>query len=204
MILGGVATKIGTATADGEIKVSISEDPIITLANVYIPDPPANKKDNSAEAARLARERAVADARKEILKTIQDGQTINVEQLNLADISGASKTNISLINSDIAKLNSDEKKDISKIEKIILKYEVVAKVSKNERVIFSDLQSVGLIDPNSSHKSAITSALRKASSSQVDTYEEIQNFINALEKKFRDRKAAITDVIARIKALIKS
>jgi hypothetical protein len=43
-------------------------------------------------------------------------------------------------------------------------------------------------------------ALRKAAPSQVDTFENIQNFISAVEKKFADRKTRLDAVMARIKS----
>ena len=84
MIIGGVATQIGTASQDGEIRVSITEDPVITLANVSVPNtPPAGI---SPEAARKARESAIKAARREILRYIKDGKPISLKQLSAAEI----------------------------------------------------------------------------------------------------------------------
>ncbi len=202
MIIGGVATKIGTATQDGEIRVSVTEDPIITLANVSVADAPTSSKDNSSEAARIAREAAIADARRDILRTIKEGKPIVIKQLNAAEINGATEKNISAINVDILKLSESTKEQISSVEKIVFKYLTIDRVARGERVNFRDLESLGLISAGSNHKSSITIALRKAASIQVDTFDKIEGFVNAVEKKFSDRKAALLAQIARIQALL--
>lgn len=202
MIIGGVATKIGTATQDGEIRVSVTEDPIITLANVSVADAPTSSKDNSSEAARIAREAAIADARRDILRTIKEGKPIVIKQLNAAEINGATEKNISAINVDILKLSESTKEQISSVEKIVFKYLTIDRVARGERVNFRDLESLGLISAGSNHKLSITIALRKAASIQVDTFDKIEGFVNAVEKKFSDRKAALLAQIARIQALL--
>ncbi len=202
MIIGGVATKIGTATQDGEIRVSVTEDPIITLANVSVADAPTSSKDNSSEAARIAREAAIADARRDILRTIKEGKPIVIKQLNAAEINGATEKNISAINVDILKLSESTKEQISSVEKIVFKYLTIDRVARGERVNFRDLESLGLISAGSNHKSSITIALRKAASIQVDTFDKIEGFVNAVEKKFSDRKSALLAQIARIQALL--
>lgn len=202
MIIGGVATKIGTATQDGEIRVSVTEDPIITLANVSVADAPTSSKDNSSEAARIAREAAIADARRDILRTIKEEKPIVIKQLNAAEINGATEKNISAINVDILKLSESTKEQISSVEKIVFKYLTIDRVARGERVNFRDLESLGLISAGSNHKSSITIALRKAASIQVDTFDKIEGFVNAVEKKFSDRKAALLAQIARIQALL--
>jgi cellobiose-specific phosphotransferase system component IIA len=202
MIIGGVATQIGNASQDGEIRVSITEDPIITLANVSISNSASNSNSPSLEALRAAREAAIQAARREILKSIKDGKPITTKQLNAAEIYGGTEKNVSLINSDISKLSDSSKEEISAIEKIVFKYLTIDRVARGERVNFRDLQSLGLISEKSNHKSSITIALRKAASIQVDTFDKIESFVSAVEKKFSDRKAALLAQIARIQALL--
>ena len=201
MIIGGVATQIGNASQDGEIQVSITEDPIITLANVSISNSASNSNSPSLEALRAAREKAIADARAEILRAIKEGKAITVKQLNAADINGATDKNISGVNSEILKLNEKAKEEISSVEKIVFKFLTVDRVARGERVSFRDLQNLGLISFESKHKSSITTALRKATSIQVETFEKIESFVSSVEKKFSDRKAALLAQIARIQAL---
>ena len=201
MILGGVATSLGSATQNGEISVSITEDPIITLANVSVSS--GDSKDNSLEAARIAREKAVADARAEILRTIKEGKAITLKQFNAAEIFGATEKSISQINVEIKNLSQKEKEVITSVEKIVFKFKTIDRVARGERVYFSDLQTIGLIKPDSLHKSSISVALGKAATAQVDTFEKIEAFVASVEKKFSDRKSGLVALIARIKDLIK-
>lgn len=202
MIIGGVATQIGNASQNGEIRVSITEDPIITLANVSISNSASTSNSPSLEALRAAREKAIADARAEILRTIKEGKAITTNQLNAAEINGATEKNISGINSEILKLSEKLKEEIASVEKIVFKFLTIDRVARGDRVNFGDLQTLGLISSDSKHKSSITTALRKATSIQVDTFEKIESFVSAVEKKFSDRKAALIDQIARIQALL--
>ena len=201
MILGGVATSLGSATQNGEISVSITEDPIITLANVSVSS--GDSKDNSLEAARIAREKAVADARAEILRTIKEGKAITLKQFNAAEIFGATEKSILQINVEIKNLSQKEKEVITSVEKIVFKFKTIDRVARGERVYFSDLQTIGLIKPDSRHKSSISVALGKAATAQVDTFEKIEAFVASVEKKFSDRKSGLVALIARIKDLIK-
>jgi uncharacterized repeat protein (TIGR02543 family) len=203
MILGGVATKIGSATQNGQITVSITEDPIITLANVAVADAPVNNKDSSLEAARLAREKAIADARAEILRAIKEGKSITTKQLNAAEINGATEKSIIKINEEIKNLSDKDKTELYLVEKIVFKYLTIDRVARGERVYFRDLETVGLIRTDSKNKSSISIALRKAAAAQIDTFEKIESFVAGVEKRFADRKAALAAQISRIKTLLK-
>ena len=198
MILGEVATSLGSASQDGEITVSITEDPVITLANVSLPIP--QTKESSPEADRKARQAAIDAARREILKLIQLEKPISINLLNTAEIAGATTKNISLINTDIAQLSKEAKESIASVQKIVFKFLTVDRVGKGERVYISDLQSSGILKAETPNKSSILIALRKAVSSQVDTFEGIQTFVATVEKKFADRKSRMDAVLARIKS----
>ena len=198
MIIGGVATALGSATQDGEINVSITEDPIITLANVSTS---GNNNSNSLEAARLAREKAKADARAEILRLIREGKPITVKLLNAADIDGATDKNISPINSEILRLSDKDKESISSVEKILYRYMTANRIAKGFQVSFFDLQNlVGQVKTDSFYKSAFNVGLRNANSDQLDTIEKIQTLVFEIEKRVSDRKADILARIAGIKA----
>jgi len=200
MIIGGVATSLGAAEKDGEIKVSIMEDPIITLANVSVGKSPSVSNEAALEAARIAREKAILDARAEILRFIKEGKDINLKQLNAAEIFGATEKSISEINLEIKKFSDKEKTQISSVEKLVFKFATVDKVARGEYVYFKDLQTVGLISSTSLYKTSIAISLRKAATAQIDTFEKIQDFVTAVEKKFADRKTALLDLISRVKA----
>jgi hypothetical protein len=198
MILGEVATSLGSASQDGEITVSITEDPVITLANVSISTP--QSKESSLEAARKARQAAIDAARREILRLIQLEKPIPLNLLNTADIYGGTTKNISLINADITRLSNEAKESIKSVEKIVFKFLTVDRVARGERVYISDLQSSGILKAESANKSSILIALRKAVSTQVDTFEGIQTFVATVERKFADRKTRLDAVLARIKS----
>lgn len=198
MILGEVATSLGSASQDGEITVSITEDPVITLANVSLPIP--QLKVSSPEADRKARQDAIDAARREILSLVQIGKPIPLNLLNTAEIFGGTSKNISLINADITQLTKEAKESIASVQKIVFKFLTVDRVGRGERVYILDLQSSGILKAETPNKSSILIALRKAAPSQVDTFENIQNFISAVEKKFADRKTRLDAVMARIKS----
>ena len=200
MILGGVATSLGAATQDGEISVSITEDPIITLANVSIPNIPSIEI--SIEAARKARQAAMDSARREILRLIAQGKPVPLNLLNTAEIYGGTEKSISLINSDITQLSQSAKEQISSVEKVVFKFFTIDRIAKGEKVYISDLESVGIIKSDSKNKSSISVALRNAVSSQVNTFESIKDFVSSVEKKFADRKSALLAAHERIKSLL--
>jgi uncharacterized repeat protein (TIGR02543 family) len=200
MILGGVATSLGAATQDGEISVSITEDPIITLANVSIPNIPSIEI--SIEAARKARQAAMDSARREILRLIAQGKPVPLNLLNTAEIYGGTEKSISLINSDITQLSQSAKEQISSVEKVVFKFFTIDRIAKGEKVYISDLESVGIIKSDSKNKSTISVALRNAVSSQVNTFESIKDFVSSVEKKFADRKSALLAAHERIKSLL--
>ena len=200
MILGGVATSLGAATQDGEISVSITEDPIITLANVSIPNIPSIEI--SIEAARKARQAAMDSARREILRLIAQGKPVPLNLLNTAEIYGGTEKSISLINSDITQLSQSAKEQISSVEKVVFKFFTIDRIAKGEKVYISDLESVGIIKSDSKNKSSISVALRNAVSSQVNTFESIKDFVSSVEKTFADRKSALLAAHERIKSLL--
>ena len=200
MILGGVATSLGAATQDGEISVSITEDPIITLANVSIPNIPS--LEISIEAARKARQAAMDSARREILRLIAQGKPVPLNLLNTAEIFGGTEKSISLINSDITQLSQSAKEQISSVEKVVFKFFTIDRIAKGEKVYISDLESVGIIKSDSKNKSSISVALRNAVSSQVNTFESIKDFVSSVEKTFADRKSALLAAHERIKSLL--
>ena len=199
MILGGVATSLGAATQDGEITVSITEDPVITLANVSLPI--VQSKQNNSEAERKARQAAIDAARREILSAIQNEKPISLNLLNTAEINGGTSKNISLINADIAQLSKEAREKISSVEKIVFKFQTVDRITRGERVYSSDLLSSGILKAEAPNKSSIAAALRKAASSQVATFQGILDFVASVEKKFAERKTRMETVLERIKSL---
>ncbi len=202
MIIGGVATKIGTAAQDGVINLSITEDPIITLANVSVADTPA-RKDTSTEEQRRIREAAKAKARAEILEAILAKKEVLTKQFQAAEINGSTNQNISSINEELRQLPITPKLEFYEVEKIVLKYLTVDKVAKRELFFYSDLAVVGLVSPQSKYKTSIVSGLKKLQSSAVDTFAEIKSAASAIEKKYLDRADRLTKTLSRIQSRVK-
>ncbi len=199
MIIGGVATKIGTASQNGVINLSITEDPIITLANVTVADTPPNNQSTNEEQRR-ARQAAIAKARAEILEAVLAKRGIKTSQLQLAEVNGSTNENIALINSELFKLIPAPKLEFSEVEKIVLKYATVDKVAKREIYFYSDLAIVGLVSPQSKYKTSIVSGLRKLQGTAIDTFSEIQSAAAAIEKKFAERADRLAKTLSRIQS----
>jgi uncharacterized repeat protein (TIGR02543 family) len=202
MIIGGVATKIGTAAQDGVINLSITEDPIITLANVSVADAPV-RKDTSTEEQRRIREAAKAKARAEILEAILAKKEVLTKQFQAAEVSGSTNQNISSINEELRQLPITQKLEFNEVEKIVLKYSTVDKVAKKELYFYSDLAVVGLVSPQSKYKTSIVSGLKKLQSTALDTFAEIQSAASAIEKKYLDRADRLTKTLSRIQSRVK-
>jgi len=158
----------------------------------------------ASQAAQIAAQRqaAINNARKEILRLIKLGNPITLSLLNSAEIYGGTEKSISLINADIAGLTNAAKESISSVEKIVFKFLIIDRIARGERVYLPDLQSAGLVKPNSIHNKSIPSALRRAALSQVSTFEAIQSYIAEIEKALDDRKARLLASRARVAAML--
>lgn len=202
MIIGGVATKIGTAAQDGMINLSITEDPIITLANVTVVDAPSTNQ-ATTEEQRRARLVAIAKARTEILESILSKREIKIREFEVAGVSGLTSQNIELVNYDLIQLAPNSKLEFSQVEKIVVKYATVDKVAKREQYFYSDLALVGLVPPQSKYKTSIVSGLKKLQVTAVDTFFEIQSAAAAIEKRFSDRADRLAKTLSRIQSRVK-
>lgn len=151
----------------------------------------------ASKAAREARAREIESARSEIKSTLASGKVLSLDQLIKADFAGATSKNLGLINGAIANLSNVEKQDLKQIEKVVLKYATVEKIANHSTVASADLISVGLISENSKNKTSILLELKKLPSSSVDTFEEIQTAVAAVEKKLADRKARLAAILAK-------
>lgn len=140
-------------------------------------------------AAQEARAKAIEEARNEILNTLAKRETLTLTQLNKADYFGATSKNISLINSEVTKFSTQDRQNLKELEKVVIKFATVDKISQKNSFYAHDLVSVGLISEDSKNKTAIIYTLKKLSPSEIDTYEKIQFVIASVEKKSADRKA---------------
>ena len=172
--------------------------------DVSVEVPPTSVVTESPEETRakaeIARTRAVESAKTEIKSTLISGKPLTLEQFQSADIQGVTAKNASAINAEIALLAEDKKSDIAAVMQVVLKFATVDKVANHETFYAADLVAVGLVPADSKSKTTILNALKKLSADQLDSYQEIQSAIAAVEKKLADRKVALDAVRARIKA----
>ena len=200
MILGGTARKLGTATSDGVIQVSLTEDPIITLANVFVPDAaPADKGKSEAEI-RAAREKAIADARAAILATIRENKKVSRQQFLSAEVFGTTDQNLDLINIDISQLAKAAKEDFDQVAKVVRKYATIDKVASHGIFYYAELAEFGLVPADSKNKTTIINGLRRLPSTALDTYAKIQNSVLTIQDEINKRKARFTAILERIRA----
>jgi len=152
---------------------------------------------SAANAAREARQKEIEKARSEIRNSLASRKTLTVEQLITADFNGVTTKNIELVNGDIAKLTYEDRQDLQRIEKIVLKYATVDKVAQKKSYSSYDLVSVGLIPQDSKIKTSILSAIKKLPGSDLDTYEKIQAVVAKVEKQAADRKERLAAILAK-------
>jgi uncharacterized repeat protein (TIGR02543 family) len=198
MIIGGVATKIGSATQNGQIQVTITEDPIITLANVAVANVAATKQTSSEDQRRL-RDAAIARAKEDILLAVAEGRKVLTTQFQAAEVSGATDQNIESINKEFLNLSQVAKRDFQELEKVVLKYGKVDKVANHQVFYYSDLAKFGLVPLESKYKTSIINGLKKLQSSDLNTPLKIHNAADIIEKKMRDRASLLLDLIAKIR-----
>jgi hypothetical protein len=204
MIIGGVATKIGSANESGQIQVSITEDPIITLANVSVPNTPVSntttKKEMSAEESKQIRDAAVAKAKAEILRAVSENRNVLINQFQAAEFFGLTDQNIESVNKEIFDLSLTAKKDFRELEKIVFKYGLVDKVANHQHFFYSDLARFGILSPVSKYKTSIVIGLKKLPSGTIDTPVKIQSAAAAIEKNLQQRASQLSELIAKIRA----
>lgn len=177
-------------------------DAIAPLSVSVVVDPEANIRE-AAKVAVAAHAAAVARAKIELSNNIHSGERISIEQLQNADIYGATTINLVLINQDLLKLDTERSGDIKEIERIVFKYATVDKIAEKKVIYANDLVSLGLIAEDSKFKTSILRTLKNTTATSIDTFEEIQTVIKLVEKEKAVRRARIDTVIAKTKAFQK-
>lgn len=150
-----------------------------------------------SKAAEVERVKALETAKAKIKEFISSGKELNLQDFQSAEIPGATAKNITLINKEIAELPQDKRSNISEVVKVAFKFAIVDKIADHSTIAASDLISVGLIPENSKNKTSILLELKKLPSTSVDTFEEIQTAVAAVEKKLADRKARLAAILAK-------
>ena len=142
-----------------------------------------------AAAAAALREAAQKAARDDLLASFRDGKRATVGKFVEAGISGITESNIAGVNSEIALLAEDSRKDITQILKIARKYEIVAKIGSDQvnRVYPNLYIEIGLIPADSKNKSSLVRAVRMLSPENRRSFESIKSAIEAELRVIQER-----------------
>ena len=149
---------------------------------------------NSAALARAAFEAAVQQSRQIVTRALSDGNQITLTQLKAAGLINSDIQNFSGMSKALEARNSSDKSDLIKVAAVVKKFETVDQLSRGVVVSSKTLVEVGLIPAESKSKSAIMWTLKRLSPEEIDTFEEIQNVVVALEKKATDRQTKKNEV----------
>jgi len=145
--------------------------------------------DTQRAAAAALREAAQKAARDDLLASFRDGKRATAGKFVEAGISGITESNIAGVNSEIALLAEDSRKDIAQILKIARKYEIVAKIGSDQvnRVYPNLYIEIGLIPADSKNKSSLVRAVRMLSPENRRSFESIKSAIEAELRVIQER-----------------
>ena len=152
------------------------------------------------EEARIAKLAEIAQAKTDIQGSVKAANGLTLELLQKAEIKGATKTNLPLINNDLAKLSPEKRADFREILRVIRKYEVVDILASSDvnKIQAKFLVEIGLIPSDSKNKTSVVSALRRLSPPDRSTYEAIQAAINLEMQDIQARKDRTATIIKKI------
>lgn len=154
------------------------------------------------EEARLAKLAEIAQAKADIQASVKAANGVTLELLQKAEIKGATKTNIPLINNELAKLSPEKRADFREILRVIRKYEVVDILASSDvnKIQAKLLVEIGLIPSDSKNKTSVVNALRSLSPPDRSTYEAIQAAINLEMQDIQARKDRTAAILKKIKS----
>jgi hypothetical protein len=157
--------------------------------------------EEAREEARLVKLAEIAQARADIQASSIGASGVTLELLAKAEIRGATKNNLPLINKELAQLSPDKRGNLNEILKIIRKYEVVdILASANVNMVQSKLLiEIGLISSVSKNKTSLVNAVRRLSPSDRSTYESIQSTIKLEIQGIQARKDRTAAILNKIK-----
>lgn len=152
------------------------------------------------EAARLAKLAEIAQAKVDIQASTKAANGLTLELLQKAEIKGATKSNLSLINKELAQLSPEKRGNLGEILKVIRKYEVVDILASQEvnKIQSKLLVEIGLIPSDSRNKTSVVNALRRLSPPDRSTYEAIQAAIKLEMDSIQARKNRTATIIKKI------
>lgn len=154
------------------------------------------------EEARIAKLAEIAQAKTDIQASVKAANGVTLELLQKAEIKGATKTNLPLINNELAKLSPEKRVDFREILRVIRKYEVVDILASSDvnKIQAKLLVEIGLIPSDSKNKTSVVSALRRLSPLDRSTYEAIQAAINLEMQDIQARKDRTAAILKKIKS----
>lgn len=152
------------------------------------------------EEARLAKLAEIAQAKVDIQASTKAANGLTLELLQKAEIKGATKGNLLLINNELAKLPPEKRGDFREILRVIRKYEVVDVLASSDvnKIQSKLLVEIGLIPSDSKNKTSVVNALRRLSPLDRSTYEAIQTAIKLEMQGIQDRKDRTATIIKKI------
>jgi hypothetical protein len=153
------------------------------------------------EEARLAKLAEIAQAKADIQATSNGASGVTLELLAKAEIKGATKNNLPLINKELAQLSPEKRGDLKEILRIIRKFEVVdILASANANMVQPKLLvEIGLISSDTKNKTSLVNAVRRLSPSDRSTYEAIQSAIKLEIQVIQGRKDRTAAILNKIK-----
>ncbi len=154
------------------------------------------------EAARLVKLAEIAQAKADIQALTKAANGLTLELLQKAEIKGATKSNLLLINNELAKLPTEKRGDFREILRVIRKYEVVDILASSDvnKIQSKLLVEIGLIPSDSKNKTSAVKALRRLSPLDRSTYEAIQAAINLEMQDIQARKDRTAAILKKIKS----
>ena len=147
----------------------------------------------------VIRTKCIAD----LLAALKIRQAPSLATYQCSDIEGVKESNLAQISAYVIGFDDNSRADLAKISAGAKRFVVIEKLSnpQNSRHIYSrDLVSIGLIEANNPNKSAITAALRKLPSTEIDTFEELEKLIKLEESVHQSRKDRLTQLKERLGA----
>jgi hypothetical protein len=169
-------------------------------AAIAAADAIANDSVAIAARERAAREAAINLARQNIVINLASKKSITSNELIGAGLLAKEIKDMTGLNAALNSLSAAQKGELDAITIVVKKFDIVDKIASKSSVMAHEVVSVGLISPESKSKTLIMRELKALTADKVDTIEEIQAVVAAVEAKAAARKKAIKDVAARISA----
>lgn len=150
---------------------------------------------NGPSAAELEaqRQREIALKHQKVLELVKKGTMISLESLVGADLPKVNDLSLELANSEIAKLEESDIKDLNKVTFILEKFSTVQRLgSANQAGVYlSQLIHLGIVDKNLYQKNLALSNLKKEPESMRDSINEIRIYFERASNRVSETKEKI-------------